>query len=187
MTQKGKNVLSDVEIVDLLHKTADADLVLKEIMRSYQRRLYAHIRYMVQNHEDADDILQNVFVKIWKALPQFKAESQLFTWAYRIATNECIGFLNQKKNRKRLDMQHFFVQKTDTQTYFNTEEIAQKLEAAVEKLPTKQKLIFGLKYHQDLPYNQIAEILDLSEGALKASYHHAVKKIERQILTSLEL
>lgn len=153
----------------------------RELMTLYKERLYWHIRKIVVSHDDADDVLQNTFIKIYRSIHNFKGDSKLFSWMYRIATNEAITQIN--KNSKRLQTTNESVQQTalnnlPTDVYFDGNEIQLKLQQAIATLPQKQKLVFNMKYFDDLKYKEIAEILETSEGALKASYHIAVKKLQ---------
>ena len=136
---------------------------------------------MVKDHEDTDDILQNTFIKIFKNIHSFKGESQLYSWMYRIATNESLTFLNNKAKRIQLsseELQNNLIEKLESDVYFEGDEIQLKLQKAIATLPEKQQLVFNMKYFQELKYREIAAILGTSEGALKASYHIAAKKIE---------
>lgn len=151
------------------------------LVRAYQQRIYWHVRKMVIDHDDADDLTQEVFVKIHKSIDQFREDAQLFTWIYRIATNECLSFLDRKKRRFFLPLEDVGKQlaaKIDTSSTISGEDVQKKLQKALLKLPDKQRLVFNMKYFDEMPYEQIAAITDTSVGALKASYHHAVKKIE---------
>lgn len=151
------------------------------LVRAYQQRVYWHVRKMVIDHDDADDLTQEIFIKIHKYIDSFREDSQLFTWIYRIATNECLSFLNRKKKRFFLpieDVTQQLATKIDKDPDLNGDEIQKRLQKAILQLPAKQRLVFNMKYFDDLPYEQISEITDTSVGALKASYHHAVKKIE---------
>lgn len=151
------------------------------LVRQYQQRIYWHVRKMVIDHDDADDLTQEVFIKIHKYIDTFREDAQLFTWIYRIATNECLSFLNKKKRRFFLPIEDVGQQleaKIDASPDMDGDAIQKKLQKAILKLPDKQRLVFNMKYFDDLPYETISEITDTSVGALKASYHHAVKKIE---------
>jgi RNA polymerase sigma-70 factor (ECF subfamily) len=157
------------------------NVAFQKLLRDYKRPLYNHIRNIVLNHDDADDVLQNTFVKVFQYLKDFKGESKLFSWMYRIATNEAITFINQKAKRNGTTseaMQTKIVDNLKADTYFDGNEIQIKLQKAVALLPEKQQLVFKMKYYEDLKYEELSEILGTSVGALKASYHHAVKKIE---------
>ena len=155
-----------------------------ELVTLYKERLYWHIRNMVKDHEDTDDILQNTFIKIFKNINNFKGDSQLYSWMYRIATNESLTFLNIKAKRIHLnseELQNNLIEKLESDVYFEGDEIQLKLQNAIAILPEKQQLVFNMKYFQELKYREIAAILGTSEGALKASYHIAVKKIEEYL------
>lgn len=153
----------------------------EKLLKNYQKPLYYHIRNIVLNHDDADDVLQNTFIKIFQYLKNFKGESKLFTWMYRIATNEAITFINQKAKKNNTTSEAYqtlAVNNLKADSYFDGNEIQIQLHKAVALLPEKQKLVFNMKYFQDMKYEEISEILGTSVGGLKASYHHAVKKIE---------
>ncbi len=153
----------------------------QKLMHEYQRPLYNHIRNIVLNHDDADDVLQNTFIKVFQYLNGFKGDSKLFSWMYRIATNEAITFINSKAKRNGTTseaMQSKIVENLKADEYFDGNEIQIKLQKAIHLLPEKQQLIFKMKYFEELKYEEISEILGTTVGGLKASYHHAVKKIE---------
>ncbi len=157
------------------------NVAFQKLLQNYQRPLYNHIRNIVLNHDDADDVLQNTFVKVFQYLKDFKGESKLFSWMYRIATNEAITFINKKAKRNGTTseaMQTKIVDNLKADTYFDGNEIQIKLQKAVSLLPEKQQLVFKMKYYEEIKYEELSEILGTSVGALKASYHHAVKKIE---------
>ena len=167
-------------IRDLLNPKTQ-NIAFQKLLHDYQRPLYNHIRSIVLNHDDADDVLQNTFIKVFQYLKDFKAESKLFSWMYRIATNEAITFINKKAKRNGTTsevMQTRIVDNLKADTYFDGNEIQIKLQKAVALLPEKQQLVFKMKYYEELKYEELSEILGTSVGALKASYHHAVKKIE---------
>jgi RNA polymerase sigma-70 factor (ECF subfamily) len=153
-------------------------------MSGFKERLYWHIRNMVLSHDDTDDILQNVFIKIWKNLPKFEGRSQVYSWAYRIATNETLTFLDKKKRKYAisLDTEDGVIANTlQADEYFDGDFAQALLLEAVQQLPEKQRLVFNMKYFEEMKYNEISEILETSVGGLKASYHHAVKKIEEYV------
>nr|WP_315258250.1 sigma-70 family RNA polymerase sigma factor [uncultured Flavobacterium sp.] len=159
----------------------------QRLMQDYQKPLYNHVRNIVLNHDDANDVLQNTFVKIFQNLKNFKGESKLFTWMYRIATNEALTFLNQKAKKSGIssvELQNKALENLKADIYFDGDEIQIKLQKAIALLPEKQQLVFKMKYFEDLKYEEISEILGTSVGALKASYHHAVKKIEAFVTTN---
>jgi RNA polymerase sigma factor (sigma-70 family) len=155
------------------------------LLSSYQKPLYSHIRNIVLNHDDADDVLQNTFLKVFQHLKNFKGESKLFSWLYRIATNEAITFLNAKARRNGMTSENFQqkqIESLKADDYFEGDEIQLKLQKAIATLPEKQQLVFKMRYFEELKYEELSEILDTSVGALKASYHHAVKKVEEYML-----
>ncbi|MDO1511367.1 RNA polymerase sigma factor [Maribacter confluentis] len=152
------------------------------LVSTYKERLYWQIRGIVLNHDDADDVLQNTFIKIYKNIDGFKGDSQLFSWMYRIATNEALSFIKQRAKIQGLndvDYQEKLVANLQSDVYFEGNEIQLKLQKAIATLPEKQKLVFNMKYFQELKYEQISEILETTVGGLKASYHLAVKKVEQ--------
>lgn len=153
----------------------------QKLLREYQRPLYNHIRNIVLNHDDADDVVQNTFIKVFQNLKNFKGESKLFSWMYRIATNEAITFIHQKAKKNGITseaLQSKIVDNLKADTYFDGNDIQLKLQKAIALLPEKQQLVFKMKYFEEIKYEDMSEILGTSVGALKASYHHAVKKIE---------
>lgn len=159
----------------------------KKLLQEYQKPLYNHIRTIVLNHDDTDDVLQNTFVKVFQYLNKFKGESRLFSWMYRIATNEALTFLNQKAKINGVTsetLQNKTIDNLKADVYFDGNEIQIKLQKAIASLPEKQQLVFKMKYFEELKYEEISEILGTSVGALKASYHHAVKKIETFVKTN---
>lgn len=172
--------MDDKTLLQYLQQEDTKSKGFTELMNTYQKRLYWHIRKIVTFHEDADDVLQNTFIKVWNNIQSFKGESSLYTWLYRIATNESITFIQSKKRKSARDIDSvaYFLQSLESDTYFDGDAELKKLLVAVETLPEKQKLVFKLKYFNEMQYNEIAETLGTSEGALKASYHHAVQKIQ---------
>ncbi|MGB5435335.1 MAG: sigma-70 family RNA polymerase sigma factor [Maribacter sp.] len=151
------------------------------LINTYKERLYWHIRRIVVNHDDTDDVLQNTFIKVYKNIDGFKGDSKLYSWMYRIATNEALTFLKQKANKLGIsepDLQERIVGNLQADIYFDGDEIQLKLQEAIATLPEKQKLVFNMKYFQEMKYEEISEILNTSVGGLKASYHLAVKKLE---------
>ncbi|HRS38752.1 MAG: RNA polymerase sigma factor [Bacteroidota bacterium] len=176
---------SDEELLEQFRQESTRHVAFNTLVRRYQQRIYWHIRKIVIDHDDANDVAQNVFVKVWKNLDNFRSDSKLFTWLYRIATNESISFLNQKRRR-------FFVPWSDVENqlsntlhndpYFKGDRIQLKLQQAILKLPTQQRIVFNMKYFDGMKYEDISEVLGVTVGALKASYHHAVKKIEKYML-----
>lgn len=178
--------MEDSELIEKLKNEDTRNYAFNLLVRKYQERIYWHIRKMVIDHDDSDDLVQEVFVKVWKYLDNFRGDSQLYTWIYRIATNECLSFLAKKKKRFFLpivDVEKELAEQIDNGYHISGDEVQKKLQKALLKLPDKQRLVFNMKYYDDMKYEQIAEITGTSVGALKASYHHAVKKIE-EILTN---
>ena len=171
----------ETQLVEHLKSQQHKEQAFKELLKLYKERLYWHIRHIVKSHDDADDVLQNTFIKIYKNIQNFKGDSKLFSWMYRIATNESITFLNKKAKQMKIsqeDVQTLSIKNLKSDVYFEGDEIQLKLQKAIAILPKKQQLVFNMKYFEDLKYKDMAEILETSEGALKASYHIAVKKIE---------
>ena len=178
--------MTDREIFSL-YQDGQQEKAFGGIVDNYSERLYWHVRRLVCSHEDADDLLQEIFVKIWKSLHTFRGESQLFTWLYRIATNETLNFLHKQKIRAS----HRFASitpeledKIEDDPYFNGDALQRTLLKAVRRLPDKQRTVFTMRYYEDLPYEEIAKILGTSVGALKASYHFAAKKIRAELQKS---
>lgn len=173
---------TDEEILGKFAQPETKEKAFSMLVQTYQERLYWHIRRMVVNHDDADDVLQNTFVKVWRNLEKFQGNSKLYTWLYRIATNESLTFLNKKKRKSTtpLETENYNLGATLTSDpYFDGDEIQLKLQEAIDILPPKQKQVFLLRYYDEMKYDEMSEVLDTSVGALKASYHHAVKKIEK--------
>ncbi len=164
-----------------LQSDNDINSAFSELVSLYQQRLYWHIRNMVKNHDDTDDVLQNVFIKVYKNIKKFKGDSKLYSWLYRIATNESITFLNQKAKKHNItneELSFRLIQNLEAGIYFEGNEMQLQLQKAIATLPQKQQQVFNMKYFQELKYREMSEILETSEGALKASYHLASKKIE---------
>ena len=178
---------SDIELLQQFKETATKEKAFTAILKKYQEKLYWHIRRMVVEHEDANDVLQNMFVKAWKGLENFREDSQLYTWLYRIATNESLTFLEQKKKRNNISLDESDASLTNSvkaDTNFDEQKAEWKLQMAIQQLPEKQKAVFNLRYFEEMPYAEMSLVLETSEGALKANYHHAVKKIEDYILNN---
>ena len=172
---------TDGEIIRQFKDPEQKEAAFRLLVEKYQERLYWHIRKIVLDHEDTDDVLQESFLKTWKKLSGFRAESGLYTWLYRVATNEALTFLKQKKRRTLPaieDMEAHLAENLESDAFFHGDEIQKKLQEAILKLPEKQRVVFNMKYFDEMKYDDMSEILDTSVGALKASYHHAVKKIE---------
>jgi RNA polymerase sigma factor (sigma-70 family) len=176
--------LSDKELLEQFKNEQTRNYAFNLLVRQYQKRLYWHIRKILLNHDDTDDVLQNVFIRVWRNLNGFKGESQLYTWLYRIATNESITFLNQKKKRAGIpldDVSAFLANNLESDSYYKGDEIQTLLQKAILTLPDKQRIVFNMKYFDEMKYEEMSEVLETSVGALKASYHHAVKKIEEYL------
>ena len=173
---------SDEELVRQFADEANRESIFRIIMKKYGAKLYAHVRSFFITHEEADDIVQNTFVKAWRALSKFRAESSLYTWLYRIATNETLTFVRNRKNRNTISLDDdenvYQIPSVETGTQRSGDYIAAKLRAAIEQLPEKQRIVFNMKYFEEMKYEEMSEILNTSVGALKASYHFAAKKIE---------
>ncbi len=179
-----ESYLEDQELIEKLAREDTRNFAFNQLVRKYQERIYWHVRKMVLDHDDSDDVVQEVFIKVWKHLHSFRQDAQLFTWIYRIATNECLNFLKKKKRVSIMsltDYQDILVSKLDMSVQMDGDAIEIKLQKALLTLPDKQRLVFNMKYFDDMKYDEIAEITGTSVGGLKASYHHAVKKIEEFI------
>ena len=175
----------DSELLTLFRDPETKEKAFTELIKKYQEKLYWHVRRMVIEHEDANDVLQNVFIRVWNGLENFREDSQLYTWLYRVATNECLTFLEQRKKRSAVslsDIESNLSNKIMADKHFDANKLEWKLQLAIQQLPDKQRVVFGLRYYDEMPYEEMSRVLETSEGALKASYHHAVKKIEEFIL-----
>lgn len=172
---------------EILSQYADAltrERGFELLVHKYQERLYWHIRRLVNFHEDADDVIQNVFVKVWHKLEQFRGDAKLYTWLYRIATNEALSHLNQQKRRQSVSIDHEdynLAEQLKADEYFDGDDADAYLQEAIGTLPDRQKEVFLLRYYDGIKYEDMSEMLETSVGALKASYHHAVKKIETHV------
>ena len=167
--------------LETLNNPKTQNTAFKQLVESYQKPLYFHIRNIVLNHDDADDVLQNTFIKVFSNIGKFKGESKLYSWMFRIATNESFTFIDQRAKKQgisNLEMQQKAIQNLEADVYFEGNEIQIKLQKAIATLPEKQQLVFKMKYFEEMKYENMSEILDTSVGGLKANYHHAVKKIE---------
>ena len=173
-------------VLELIHPKTQNE-AFRKLLQLYQKPLYNHIREMVLNHDDADDVLQNTFIKVFANLKNFKGDSKLFSWMYRIATNEAITFMQQRSKKQGIsneEVQQKELNKLESDVFFDGNEIQLKLQKAIATLPEKQQLVFKMKYFEELKYEEMSEILTTSVGALKASYHIAVKKIEEYLHTN---
>ncbi|MCD6111656.1 MAG: sigma-70 family RNA polymerase sigma factor [Bacteroidales bacterium] len=179
------NNLSDKEILNMCRADNSSSYGFNLLVKKYQQKIYWIVRRILINHEDTNDVVQNIFVKVWENINNFREDSKLYTWLYRISTNEALLFLKKKKLKATLhfyNYEHKLINELQDDNFFAGDEIQMKLQKAILSLPVKQKLVFNMKYYDDLKYKEIAEILNTSVGALKASYHFAVKKIEKYII-----
>ncbi len=178
---------NEAELINQFRDPALRDRAFRMILEKYQEKLYWHIRRMVLVHEDADDVLQNTFIKIWKGLPGFRESSGLFTWMYRIATNEAITFIKARQRDRIMiadDPDDTIKGRLKSDPYFDGDAVFEKLQIAIEELPPKQKTVFRMKYFDEMTYEDMAAVLGTSVGALKASYFHAVRKIQASFETT---
>ena len=176
------NIQTDENISELLK--ADLNKGFRLVVEKYSSKLYWHIRRLVILHEDADDALQNTFINVWKSIGDFRSESSLYTWLYTIATNEALTLINKRKRNAAIsldDMGSYFANSREGSTWFDGDEAQMKLQNAILLLPDKQRIVFNLKYFDEMTYKDMSRVLKTSEGALKASYHLAVKKIEKTL------
>lgn len=176
---------TDTELLIQFRDPITKEKAFTAIIKKYQEKLYWHVRRMVVEHEDANDVLQNVFIRVWNGLENFREDSQLYTWLYRIATNECLTFLEQQKKKSSISLSEVesgLSNKLKADKDFDANKLEWKLQLAIQQLPEKQRIVFNLRYYDEMPYEEMSRTLETSEGALKASYHHAVKKIEDYIL-----
>lgn len=181
------NETNDNLLLTLYRQADTRESAFTAIVRKYQQKLYWHIRRMVVEHEDSNDILQLVFIKMWNNLEDFRGDANLYTWLYRIATNETITWLEKEKRRRSVPLdteEGLLNEKLAAQQGFDANKLEWKLQQAIQQLPEKQRIVFSLRYYDEMPYEEMAEVLNTSEGALKASYHHAVKKVETFIKNS---
>lgn len=172
---------SDNQLLDMFRNAKTRNLAFNQIINQNQEKVYWHIRKIVLSHEDANDIIQNTFIKVWNNLDSFKGDSKIYTWIYRIATNESLHFLKKKKKHYFESIDNVSSRLSNlliAERYFDGNEIEKKIQEALLKLPTKQRIAFNMKYFEKMKYDEISEILGTSVGALKANYHHAKKKIE---------
>ena len=173
--------------IETLINPKTQNVAFKQLVQQYQKPLYFHIRNIVLNHDDTDDVLQNTFIKVFSNLKNFKGESKLYSWIYRIATNESLTFIEQRAKKQGIsneEVQQKALMNLESDVYFEGNEIQLKLQKAIATLPEKQQLVFKMKYFEEMKYENMSEILDTSVGGLKANYHHAVKKIEEYLKTN---
>jgi RNA polymerase sigma-70 factor (ECF subfamily) len=176
--------LTDSELLTQFRNPITKEKSFTVLIKKYQEKLYWHVRRMVIEHEDANDVLQNVFIRVWNGLENFREDSQLYTWLYRIATNECLTYIEQQKKKSSVslsDVESGLSNKIKADSHFDPNRLEWKLQLAIQQLPEKQRIVFNLRYYDEMPYEEMSRVLETSEGALKASYHHAVKKIEDYI------
>lgn len=176
------NPYNEREVLALLQDERTQKQGFEQIVAQYSEQLYWQIRRLVLSHEDANDLLQNTFIKAWINIDYFRAEAKLSTWLYRIALNECITFLNKQKAMNTISIDEpeaAILQKLESDPYFSGDKVQMLLQKALLTLPEKQRMVFNLKYYQEMKYEDMSDIFGTSVGALKASYHHAVKKIEK--------
>jgi RNA polymerase sigma factor (sigma-70 family) len=174
----------EIVLIEQLKSVQTREKAFRELITLYKERLYWHIRKIVISHDDADDVLQNTFIKVYKNIGKFNQESKLYSWMYRIATNEALSFINSRAKKRNVDISEMHEQlasSLESDVYFSGDEIQQILQKAIATLPQKQRLVFNMKYFDEIKYHEMSEILETSVGALKASYFHAVKKIENYI------
>lgn len=180
---------SDTELLAQFRNPNTKDMAFTSILKKYQEKLYWHIRHMVVAHDDADDVLQNVFIKVWRALDTFREDSRLYTWLYRIATNEALTFLDQQKKRSTASFEEMDVNLSDkivAEPGFDSNRLEWQLQLAIQKLPVKQRQVFNLRYFDEMPYEEMSNMLGTSQGALKASYHLAAKKVEEFLKQNID-
>ncbi len=181
---KVQHPLEDKEILQAFRVSSNKDFAFKHLVAEYQERVYWHVRKILISHDDTDDVVQEVFIKVYKNLDTFREASQLFTWIYRIATNEALNFLKKRQRRQAVSMDDVYQELENTlcqSDHIDGDEIQMKLQKALLKLPDKQRLVFNMRYFDDLKYDEMSEITGTSVGALKASYHLAVKKVEESL------
>ncbi|HMU59494.1 MAG TPA: sigma-70 family RNA polymerase sigma factor [Chitinophagaceae bacterium] len=177
--------MTDTELLVQFREPASKERAYTSIVKKYQEKLYWHVRRMVVDHDDANDVLQNVLIRVWNGLNNFREDSQLYTWLYRIATNECLTFIEQQKKRTAVSLNEVesgLSNRIRADKHFDAQKAEWKLQLAIQQLPEKQRVVFNLRYYDEMPYEEMSRVLDTSEGALKASYHHAVKKVEDYLL-----
>ncbi|MEO6546680.1 MAG: sigma-70 family RNA polymerase sigma factor [Ferruginibacter sp.] len=185
LTLMAQQYLEDAVLLTQFKDPVTKERGFTAIIKKYQEKLYWHIRRLVVEHEDANDVLQNMFIKVWNGLENFREDSQLYTWMYRIATNESLTFLEQQKKRSSVSLDNEdngLSNRLRADKNFDINKAEWKLQLAMQTLPEKQRAVFNLRYYDEMPYEEMSRVLETSEGALKASYHHAVKKIEDYIL-----
>jgi RNA polymerase sigma-70 factor (ECF subfamily) len=189
LLQAVRQEVSDATIVAYCQQNSQRERGFRLLLSKYQERLYWHIRRLVIEHEDANDVLQNTFVKVYKGIPKFKGNSTLYTWLYRIATNESLTFLKRKKRRRTASIEDEMTElanRLHADVYFDSNEATIKLQQAIAQLPDRQKTVFNMRYFDEMSYQDISSVLETSVGGLKASYHHAAKKVEQYLRANSE-
>lgn len=179
-----RQTVSDEHILSLLRSKETFEEGFRLLVRAYGERLYWHLRRLVLTHEDADDVLQNTFIKVYRGIEGFEGKAQLYTWLYRIATNEALSFLKSRRRQQTNPMEdgeNLLLQRLRSDPYFDADELQRQLYEAVAQLPEKQRAVFNLRYFEEMPYEEMSHLFNTSVGALKASFHHAVKKVETYI------
>jgi RNA polymerase sigma factor (sigma-70 family) len=177
---------SDNELLEKFRNPGTRHAAFDLLVKQYQQKLYWHVRRMILDHEDSNDVIQNVFLKVWHSLEGFRNECKLYTWLYRIATNECLSFLKQKKRRFMVsftDVEGEMADRLSNDPLFTGDRIQLRLQRAILRLPEQQRIVFNMKYFDGMKYEEISEVLGLTVGGLKATYHHAVKKISRYVIS----
>ena len=180
-------MVQEKELVELLQAPSEKEEVFRTLVSTYKERLYWHIRNIVKSHDDADDVLQNTFIKVFRNIDKFKGDSKLYTWLYRIATNEAITYIKKRAKRQGItseELQQQTLERLETDVYFEGDAIQLQLQKAIATLPEKQQLIFNMKYFEEHTYEELSDILDTTVGGLKSSYHIAVKKIKAHLQTN---
>ena len=172
------------QFINALKNSDTQEIAFNKLLSDYKERLYWHVRKIVIDHDDANDVLQNTFIKVFYNINSFKQNSSIYTWMFRIATNESLNYINKKAKKIGISNEEWIAEKSDklkSDPYFDGDEVELKLQKAISKLPEKQRIVFNMRYFEEMKYEKISEILGTSEGGLKASYHHAVKKIKTYI------
>jgi len=178
-------IIQDSELLIQFRNPATKEKAYTSIIKKYKEKLYWHVSRMVIEKEDDNDVLQNVFIRVWNGLENFREDAQLYTWLYRVATNECLTYLEQQKKKSSVslsDVEAGLSNRIIADKHFDANKLEWKLQLAIQQLPEKQRVVFNLRYYDEMPYEEMSRVLETSEGALKASYHHAVKKIEDYIV-----
>lgn len=179
-----ESIVDEKKLVEQLQDERTANQAFRTLMQLYGEKLYWQIRRLVVSHDDANDLLQNSFIKVWNNIHSFRGEAKLSTWLYKIAVNESINFLNKERNKREVkddSDDSFLLESIEADPWFDGDELQKELQRAIAKLPEKQRLVFNMRYFDEMKYEEMSDILGTSVGALKASYHHALKKVETAI------